>query len=82
MTPIQSLAFLAITLTAFLCAVWLIAEFDKVILKRRTVSAEIAPVLEYAADDSESRPILRLVRGSTEPRQGPGEVYDWAVRGI
>ena len=83
MTPAQSLVFLALTLAAVLCLVWCIAEFDRVMLKRKTASAEGAPTNEGTGDDSgPSSPDVHLERAPADPRQGPAEVYDWAGQGI
>lgn len=82
MTPAQSLIFLALTLAAVLCLVWLIAELDRATLKSRITSAEGAPTLEGTGDGSWPSPDVHLKGAPAEPHQGPTEVYDWAGQGI
>lgn len=81
MTAAQSWAFLTVVVLTVLCLVYLIAELDRAILKRRMSSIEGAPALEDTAEESKLRPALDLFEGSTEAPQGPREVYDW-IQGI
>ncbi|MFF1880175.1 hypothetical protein ACFVVC_01735 [Pseudarthrobacter sp. NPDC058196] len=94
MTPLQSWAFLVLLAGVVFGLIWLYAEAEAALGRRR---ADVTPAEEPDAQEAESAavpvpvplptaatlPVLRLIEGQGQgSRRGPTEVYDWAHRGI